>query len=91
MAKKTDAPKIEFPCPNYPVKVLGVTADDYEEFELNLMRVHAPDFDEKRISINQSSNGRFTSMTFFITAQSVEQLENLHKDFIQHDRIKLVM
>lgn len=91
MAKKTDAPKIEFPSPNYPVKVLGETADDYQEFVVNLMRKYAPDFDEKRLKFNQSSNGRFTSITFFITAESLEQLENMHKDFIQHDRIKMVM
>jgi putative lipoic acid-binding regulatory protein len=91
MAKKTDAPKIEFPSPNYPVKVLGESADDYQEFVVNLMRKYAPDFDEKRLKFNQSSNGRFTSITFFITAESLEQLENMHKDFIQHDRIKMVM
>lgn len=90
MAKKTDAPKIEYPCPNYPVKVLGESADDYEEFVVSLMHEHAK-FDEKRIAFNKSSNGRFTSITFFITAESLEQLEKLHKDFIKHDRIKLVM
>lgn len=91
MAKKTEAPKIEFPCPNYPVKVLGEAADDYEEFVVDIMRIHAPDFDAERISINTSRNGRFTSITFFITAESAEQLEKMHKDLIQHDRIKMVM
>jgi hypothetical protein len=91
MAHKTQAPKIEFPCPNYPIKVLGQAADDYESFVVDLMRVHAPDFDEKKIKINHSSNGRFTSITFFITATSKQQLEQLHADFIQHDRIKMVM
>ena len=91
MAKKTEAPKIEFPCPDYPVKVLGETAEDYEAFVVDIMRVHAPDFDAERISVNQSRNGRFTSITFFITAESAEQLENMHKDLIQHDRIKMVM
>lgn len=90
MAKKTDAPKIEYPHPNYPVKVLGESADDYQEFVVSLMHTHAK-FDENRMKFNQSSNGRFTSITFFITAESLEQLENLHKDFIQHDRIKMVM
>lgn len=91
MAKKTEAPKIEFPCPNYPVKVLGESAPDYQEFVVDIMRVHAPDFDLERIRINESSNGRFTSITFYITATSQQQLEALHQDFIQHDRIKMVM
>lgn len=91
MAKKVDAPKIEFPCPNYPVKVLGEAADDYETFVTEIMRIHAPTFEAEKISINHSRNGRFTSITFFITAESEEQLERMHKDLIQHDRIKMVM
>lgn len=91
MAQKTEPPKIEFPCPNYPVKVLGQAGDDYERFVIDIMRVHAPDFDMEKIKINHSSNGRFTSITFFITATSKQQLEQLHADFIQHDRIKMVM
>lgn len=91
MAKKTDAPKIEFPSPNYPVKVLGETADDYTDFVISVMRLHAPDFDVERIKINESSNGRFTSVTFFITAESKEQLEKMHQDLIRHDRIRLVL
>jgi putative lipoic acid-binding regulatory protein len=91
MAKKTQAPKIEFPSPNYPIKVLGESADDYEMFVVDILRVHAPDFDATRMKFNQSSNGRFTSITFFITAESEQQLKNMHKDLIQHDRIKMVM
>ena len=91
MAKKAEAPKIEYPCPNYPVKVLGETAPDYHDFVVEIMRVHAPDLEMERIRVNESSNGRFTSITFYITATSPQQLENLHKDLIQHDRIKMVM
>ncbi|MFT6154740.1 MAG: putative lipoic acid-binding regulatory protein [Bermanella sp.] len=91
MAKKVDAPKIEFPSSNYPIKVLGESAHDYEEFVIDIMRVHAPGFDAQRIKINSSSNGRFTSMTFFITADSAEQLEKMHKDLIQHKRIRMVL
>jgi putative lipoic acid-binding regulatory protein len=91
MAKKVDAPKIEFPSSNYPIKVLGESAHDYEEFVLSIMRVHAPDFDAELVKINNSSNGRFTSMTFFITAESAEHLEEMHKDLIQHKRIRMVL
>lgn len=91
MAHKQQPPKIEFPCPNYPVKVLGQGGDDYESFVLDIMRVHAPDFDAERIKVNHSSNGRFTSITCFITATSKQQLEKLHEDFMQHDRIKMVL
>jgi putative lipoic acid-binding regulatory protein len=91
MAQKTQSEKIEFPCPDYPIKVLGQAGDDYESFVIGIMRVHDPDFDVERIRVNHSSNGRFTSVTFFITATSKEHLEKLHADFIQHDRIKMVL
>jgi len=91
MAKKTEPPKIEYPCPNYPVKVLGEAADDYESFVVEIMRIHAPDLDVERMTINHSRNGRFTSATFFITATSEAQLKALHEDLIRHERIKMVM
>ena len=91
MAQKTEPPKIEYPCPNYPVKVLGLAADDYETFVIETMRIHAPDFDVEKLKINHSSNGRFTSITFFITATSEKQLKDLHAEFIQHERIKMVL
>ncbi|MEH6345125.1 MAG: DUF493 domain-containing protein [Bermanella sp.] len=91
MAKKVDAPKIEFPHPNYPVKVLGETADDYEEFVVDIMRRHAPDLNTQKMKANQSSNGRFTSITFYITATGADQLEALHQDLIQHKRIRMVI
>jgi len=91
MAKKTEAPKIEFPCPNYPIKVLGEAAEDYESFVIEIVRAHAPDLDVERMTINHSRNGRFTSATFYITATSKEQLEKMHEDLIRHERIKMVM
>lgn len=91
MAKKTEAPKIEFPCENYPIKVLGEGGDDYQSFVLDIVEVHAPGVDAERIKINHSSNGRFTSITLFITATSPEQLKALHNELIGHDRIKMVL
>ena len=91
MAHKPQPPKIEYPSPNYPVKVLGLAADDYETFVIETMRIHAPDFDVEKLKINHSSNGRFTSITFFITATSAQQLKDLHAEFIQHERIKMVL
>jgi len=91
MAQKTDSSKIEFPCPDFPIKVLGQSGDDYHDFVVEIVRVHAPDLEIERIRANQSGNGRFTSLTLYITAESPEQLKAIHEDLIQHDRIKMVM
>ncbi|OUR67354.1 hypothetical protein A9Q73_05665 [Bermanella sp. 47_1433_sub80_T6] len=91
MAQKADPAKIQFPCPNYPVKVLGETSADYQEFVVEIMAKHVADLNLDKLKVNESSNGRFTSITFFITATGADQLEALHKDLIQHKRIRMVM
>ncbi len=91
MAKKVDSAKIDFPCTNYPVKVLGESADDYEKFVVQIMSKHVSDLNLKSMKSNQSGNGRFTSITFYITATGSDQLEALHKDLIQHKRIRMVL
>ncbi|EAT11632.1 DUF493 domain-containing protein [Bermanella marisrubri] len=91
MAKKADPAKIEFPCPDYPVKILGEGGDDYQQIVTEIVEIHAPGFDAERIKINHSSKGRFTSLTLFITAQSPEQLKQLHEDLMKHERIKMVL
>ncbi len=91
MAQKADPAKIQFPCANYPVKVLGETSADYQEFVVSIMAKHVADLKLDKLKVNESSNGRFTSITFFITATGVDQLEALHKDLIQHKRIRMVI
>ena len=91
MAQKTDSAKIEFPCPDFPVKVLGQSGDDYQDFVVDIVRIHAPDLEIERIKVNASSGGRFTSLTLYITATGEAQLKAIHEDLIKHDRIKMVM
>jgi len=91
MSKKTETPKIKYPCAHYPIKVLGESAHDYELFVVSILKLHVLDLDLTRMRANESSNGRFTSLTFFITATSEQQLKNLHEDLIQHKRIRMVM
>ena len=53
--------KIEFPCPDYPIKVLGNAEEDLLEHVVNVMNKHSESFDESRIRQNQSSKGKFIS------------------------------
>ena len=86
-----EAPKIEFPCANYPVKILGHGKDDYVEVVLEIVRIHAPECDVERIQIRNSSNGRFRALTVYITATGIEQLQALHQDLMAHDYIHMVI
>ncbi|GAA6144372.1 MAG: hypothetical protein CSH37_04965 [Thalassolituus sp.] len=86
-----EAPKIEFPCENYPIKVVGETMADYEQVIVEIVRVHAEDCDFERIRIQESSNGRFRSVTLYITATGKEQLVSIHKDLMAHPNVRMVI
>jgi uncharacterized protein len=84
-------PKIEFPCENYPIKVLGESAPELHSYIIEIMERHAPGFDQTRITINESSKGRFKSLTVWITATGIDQLTAINNDLRINRLIKMVM
>jgi len=88
---KQDPPKIEFPCEDYPVKILGEKSDDYKAQVLTVVERHAPGLDLARVTVRDSSKDRFQSVTVFITATGVEQLEALHQDLRKIPATRMVL
>lgn len=86
-----DPPKIEFPCPDYPIKVMGLASDEYTEAVLDIIESHAEGFDRSKVRIQASSKGTFHSVTVFIEATGVEQLQNLFEDLKHHPSTKMVL
>jgi len=86
-----DAPKIEFPCENYVIKIVSLDVDDIHATLSQCLRVHAPEVDADAVKVNRSSKGRFVSFSFRIVAQSEEQLSALHGDLMSIDAVKMVM
>ena len=84
-------PKIEFPCEGYPVKVMGDSSPEMHRFAVQVMQRHDPGLDQTRITVSDSRNGRFQSITFFITATGVDQLQSLHEELRASSMIKLVL
>lgn len=84
-------PAIEFPCKDYPVKIMGNTGAEIYQFVIETTEIHAPGFDRGKISIRTSSKGRFQSITVYITATSVDQLESYHQALTAHRSIKMVL
>ena len=84
-------PKIEFPCPDYPIKILGEAHDDMHTYVLEIIERHAPGFDQDRITVVESSKGTFKSITVWITATGVEQLVAINTDLRTNKKIKMVM
>lgn len=85
------APKIEFPCERYPIKVIGEAGDDFVELVIEVFLRHAPDLDRGTLVLRDSRTGKFQTVQLLITATSIEQLEALHGDLRATGRVHMVL
>ncbi|CAE6938928.1 MAG: hypothetical protein CMK72_02375 [Pseudomonadaceae bacterium] len=88
---ETAAPKIEFPCERYPIKVIGDAGDGFLDLIIEVVQRHAPDFDTSTAVMRDSRNGRFISVQVLITATGVEQLQAIHVDLRATGRVHMVL
>ena len=86
-----EPPKIEFPCEDYPIKVLGDANDSFRSDVLSVMDKHAPGYDPAKVTVKDSRNGRFNSITVFICATGVPQLEDIFEDLKKLPQTKMVL
>jgi len=91
VSQPQDPPKIEFPCENYPIKAMGEATASYRETVLNVMQRHAPGFDITKVSVRDSRKGTFQSVTVFITATGVDQLQAIFEDLKKLPETKMVL
>ena len=83
--------KIEFPCENYPVKIIGDNHPDFKTLVLEIIERHAPGFDQENLVTRDSSNGRYLSLQVQITALGVEQLQSINEDLRATGLVKMVL
>jgi putative lipoic acid-binding regulatory protein len=91
MTDQLQTAKIEFPCANYPIKVIGEAGDGFIELVLELIQRHAPELDASKLVTRDSRNGRFVSVQVQITATGVAQLEAIHLDLRASGRVQMVL
>lgn len=91
MSEDVQAPKIEFPCANYPIKVIGDAGEGFADLVVEVLQRHAPDLDETTLVVRNSSQGRFLSVQVLITATGVEQLQAIHVDLRATGRVHMVL
>lgn len=85
------APRIEFPCERYPIKVIGDAGEGFPALVVEIMRRHVADFDETTLVLRDSSKGRFMSAQVLITATSADQLQAIHLDLRATGRVHMVI
>jgi putative lipoic acid-binding regulatory protein len=86
-----DAPKIEFPCANYPIKVVGKCIAGYDAIIIEMMKRHDAELDIAKVTGKNSAKGTFRSITLYITAQSTDHLETLHAELMTLECVKMVI
>ena len=97
MSKKTVDPKdiyfdkeqetfFKFPCV-FPIKAMGRTGDELENAVLEIINRHVDDLVEGAVKFNQSSNGKFTSITITFTAHSKDHLDKLYIELTACDHV----
>ncbi len=86
-----EAPKIEFPCPGYPIKVIGKGSDGFRDLVVEVVQKHAPDLDLLDVSVQASSNGRFQSIRLKIVATGPAQLKGIHQDLLATGQVQMVI
>lgn len=84
-------PKIEFPCENYAIKIIGDSCETFVDIVIEVVQRHAPEVDSETIIRRDSSNGRFLSVQVHIHAQSIEQLENINRDLRETGIVRMVL
>ena len=73
------APTIEFPCKDYPIKVIGDTGAGFKDEVIAIVSKHATINDEN-IAERQSSNGKYTTLQLHIVATGQDQLYDINSE-----------
>lgn len=70
---------LQFPC-DFPIKAMGLDADDFAAQVVMIVQRHAPDLRENAVTLRPSGQGRYVSVTVTIQAQSQAQLDAIYQD-----------
>ena len=70
---------------------MGEAQPAFHEHVLQVMDTHAPGFDRRKITVRDSSKGRWQSITLVITATGKPQLEAIFEDLKTSGLVKMVL
>ncbi|PJE80476.1 hypothetical protein CI610_00559 [invertebrate metagenome] len=84
-----ESPKIEFPC-DYPIRIVGTAAPDFEAFVVECIRQHTPDFNGVT-TIRESRTGKYLSVLVTIRATGEAHLKAIHKTLMDSGRVHMVL
>jgi putative lipoic acid-binding regulatory protein len=85
-----EAPVLAFPCA-FPIKIMGKTQAGFAQAVIEVVRLHAADFDPATVEMRSSREGKYLSLTCTIRAVSREQLDGLYRELCDHPMVTMVL
>lgn len=82
--------EIKFPCPDYPIKVIGHTSAGYKDLVLEILAKHAQ-VDLATLAERQSSSGKYTTVQVHIIATSEDQLRDINSALRASGHVHMVL
>lgn len=77
---------MEFPC-DFPLKVFGHNDAGFEQLVLDLLKPHFTDNPDFVVTRNQSSKGKYQSLTIRFTADSRQQLDAIYQSLSDCEQV----
>ncbi|MEO7773609.1 MAG: DUF493 domain-containing protein [Steroidobacteraceae bacterium] len=87
----TEAPKIEFPCDDYPIKVMGRASAGFRARVDEVFARHFGAFAFEKVTERASSHANFTAITYVMRVSDARQLEVLHTDLKECEDVVMVL
>jgi putative lipoic acid-binding regulatory protein len=88
--KPAEGSLLSFPC-DFPIKVMGKAADDFDALVVSLVRRHFPDLMEGAVRTRLSRQGRFMSITVTVRAESRAQLDATYLELTANERVLMAL
>jgi uncharacterized protein len=82
-------PKL-YPC-LFPIKIIGINSPRLEEAVVQVMNALIENLNKTDMKRRESAQGKYSSITLSIVAQSREQIELIYKELNARDEIIMVL
>ena len=82
-------PKISFPC-EYPIKVIGISTEGFENFVIETAHSYDKNFSGK-ITVYPSKNKKYISIRLTITATGESQIKGFFEALKKNSNVQMVL
>jgi len=83
-------PQLQFPCDMH-IKAMGSAEVDLENIVLEIAQKHFPDVSSEHTTLNESSGGKYVSVTLALRVETRQKLDSIYNDLHACVHISIVL